>query len=152
MIIMSVGERITELRKLQNMSQGALAEAVGVSRQAVSKWENGTSLPDSLKMIRLAEVLDTDIEYLSTGRRNFARRPPIVLKTTETVEKVVEKPVVQVVEKIVEIEKPVVEVQYVDRPIVKKVTRTKYVRNPIEYGILGVICFALGVIFGLMVA
>ena len=114
-IIMSVGERITELRKLQNMSQGALAEAVGVSRQAVSKWENGTSLPDSLKMIRLAEVLDTDIEYLSTGRRNFARRPPIVLKTTETVEKVVEKPVVQVVEKIVEIEKPVVEVQYVDR-------------------------------------
>ena len=151
-IIMSVGERITELRKLQNMSQGALAEAVGVSRQAVSKWENGTSLPDSLKMIRLAEVLDTDIEYLSTGRRNFARRPPIVLKTTETVEKVVEKPVVQVVEKIVEIEKPVVEVQYVDRPIVKKVTRTKYVRNPIEYGILGVICFALGVIFGLMVA
>ena len=112
----------------------------------------GTSLPDSLKMIRLAEVLDTDIEYLSTGRRNFARRPPIVLKTTETVEKVVEKPVVQVVEKIVEIEKPVVEVQYVDRPIVKKVTRTKYVRNPIEYGILGVICFALGVIFGLMVA
>ena len=152
MIIMSVGERITELRKLQNMSQGALAEAVGVSRQAVSKWENGTSLPDSLKMIRLAEVLDTDIEYLSTGRRNFARRPPIVLKTTETVEKVVEKPVVQVVEKIVEIEKPVVEVQYVDRPIVKKVTRTKYVRNPIEYSILGAICFVLGVIFGLMVA
>ena len=149
---MSVGERITELRKLQNMSQGTLAEAVGVSRQAVSKWENGTSLPDSLKMLRLAEVLDTDIEYLSTGRRNFARRPPIVLKTTETVEKVVEKPVVQVVEKIVEIEKPVVEVQYVDRPIVKKVTRTKYVRNPIEYGILGVICFVLGVIFGLMVA
>lgn len=151
-IIMSVGERITELRKLQNMSQGALAEAVGVSRQAVSKWENGTSLPDSMKMIMLAEVLDTDIEYLSTGRRNFARRPPIVLKTTETVEKVIEKPVVQVVEKIVEIEKPVVEVQYVDRPIVKKVTRTKYVRNPIEYGILGAICFVLGVLFGLLVA
>lgn len=151
-IIMSVGERITELRKLQNMSQGALAETVGVSRQAVSKWENGTSLPDSMKMIMLAEVLDTDIEYLSTGRRNFARRPPIVLKTTETVEKVIEKPVVQVVEKIVEIEKPVVEVQYVDRPIVKKVTRTKYVRNPIEYGILGVICFVFGVVFGLLVA
>ncbi len=149
---MSVGERISELRKLQNMSQGKLAEAVGVSRQAVSKWENGTSLPDSMKMILLAEVLDTDIEYLSTGRRNFARRPPVVLKTTETVEKIVEKPVVQIVEKVVEVEKPVLEVQYVDRPVVKKVTRTKYIRNPIEYCILGAICFVLGVVFGLVVA
>lgn len=149
---MSIGERIIELRKIQNMSQGQLAEALSVSRQAVSKWENDLSAPDSLKMIKLAEVLDTDIEYLSTGRRNFARRPPIVLKTTETVEKVVEKPFVQVVEKIVEVEKPVVEVQYVDRPVVKKVTRTKYIRNPVEYFILGAICFVLGVIFGLLVA
>ena len=149
---MSIGERIIELRKLQNLSQGQLAKAMEVSRQAVSKWENDWAAPDSLKMIRLAEVLDTDIEYLSTGRRNFARRPPVVLKTTETVEKIVEKPVVQIVEKIVEIEKPVVEVQYVDRPVVKKVTRTKYVRNPIEYCILGAICFILGVLFGLLVA
>ena len=149
---MSIGERIIELRKSQNMSQGQLAQAISVSRQAVSKWENDQSAPDSLNMIKLAEILDTDIEYLSTGRRNFARRPPIVLKTTETVEKIVEKPIVQVVEKIVEVEKPVVEVQYVDRPVLKKVTRTKYVRNPIEYGILGAICFILGVIFGLLVA
>ena len=150
--VMSVGDRITELRKLQNMSQGKLAEAVGVTRQAVSKWENGTSLPDSLKMIKLSEVLDTDIEYLSTGRRNFARRPPVVLKTTETVEKIVEKPVVQVIEKVVEVEKPVVEVQYIDRPVVKKVTRTRYIRNPIEYCIFGVICFIFGLILGLLVA
>lgn len=149
---MSIGERITELRKMQNLSQGQLAEAMEVSRQAVSKWENDLSAPDSMKMIRLAELLDTDIEYLSTGRRNFARRPPVVLKTTETVEKIVEKPVVQIVEKVVEVEKPVVEVQYVDRPVVKKVTRTKYVRNPIEYCILGATCFVLGVIFGLLVA
>ena len=149
---MSIGERITELRKMQNLSQGQLAEAMEVSRQAVSKWENDLSAPDSMKLIRLAELLDTDIEYLSTGRRNFARRPPIVLKSTETVEKIVEKPVVQIVEKVVEIEKPVVEVQYVDRPVVKKVTRTKYVRNPIEYCILGATCFIFGVIFGLLVA
>ena len=149
---MSIGERITELRKAQKLSQGQLAEAMEVSRQAVSKWENDLAAPDSLKMIRLAEVLDTDIEYLSTGRRNFARRPPIVLKTTETVEKIVEKPVVQIVEKVVEVEKPVVEVQYVDRPVVKKVTRTRYVRNPVEYCILGATCFILGVIFGLLVA
>ena len=145
---MSIGERITQLRKLQNLSQGKLAEALDVSRQAVSKWENDQSAPDSIKMIRLAEVLDTDIEYLSTGRRSYGRRPPVVLTTTEVVEKVVEKPVVQVVEKIVEVEKPVI--QYVEKPIIKKVTRTKYIRNPLEYLILGIVCFVIGLILGLL--
>lgn len=155
---MSVGERISELRKLQNMSQGQLAQAMDVSRQAVSKWENDMSAPDSMKMIRLAEILETDIEYLSTGRRNYGRRPPVVIKSTETVEKVVEKPVVQivekpvvqVVEKLVEVEKPVV--QYVEKPVIRKVTRTKYVRNPMEYVIFGIICFIFGLLLGLKVA
>ena len=149
---MSIGERISELRKAQNISQGQLAEAMDVSRQAVSKWENDLSSPDAMNLIKLADLLDTDIEYLSTGRRNFARRPPVVLKTTETVEKIVEKPVIQVVEKVVEIEKPVVQVQYVDRPIVKKVTRIKQVRNPLEYAILGAICFLFGLLLGIFVA
>lgn len=146
---MSVGERISELRKERDLSQGQLAEALEVSRQAVSKWENDLTTPDSLKMIKLAEVLDTDIEYLTTGRRNYGRRPPIVLKTVETVEKVVEKPVVQVVEKVVEtvIEKPVVE--YVDRPVVKY--RVKYVRNTFEYLLIGGICFALGLLIGAVI-
>lgn len=146
---MSIGERITELRKMQNLSQGQLAQAMDVSRQAVSKWENDQTSPDSLKMIRLAEVLDTDIEYLTTGRRSYGRRPPVVLKTVETVdEKVVEKPVVQVVEKVVEkpVEKTVV--QYVEKPVIKKVFRTKYRRNPAELAIIGIACFLLGLLVG----
>lgn len=145
---MSIGERITELRKQQNLSQGDLAEALEVSRQAVSKWENDLSSPDSMKMIRLAEVLDTDIEYLTTGRRNLGRRPPVVLKTVETVEKVIEKPVVQVVEKVVEtvVEKPVV--QYVEKPVIKKVFRVKYRRNVPELVIIGAICFLVGLLTG----
>ena len=145
---MSIGERITELRKLQNLSQGQLAQAMDVSRQAVSKWENDQTSPDSLKMIRLAEVLDTDIEYLTTGRRSYGRRPPVVLKTVETVEKVVERPVVQVVEKVVEkpVEKTVV--QYVEKPVIKKVFRVKYRRNPAELAIVGVVCFLLGLLIG----
>ena len=146
---MSVGERITELRKAQKLSQIQLADALEVSRQAVSKWENDLATPDPLKMIRLAEVLDTDIEYLSTGRRSFARRPPVVLKTVETVEKIVEKPVVQVVEKIVEVEKPVV--QYVEKPVIKKIYRTKYIRNSAEYLIIGLISFVLGLLLGMLI-
>lgn len=145
---MSIGERIAQLRKDQNLSQGDLADALAVSRQAVSKWENDQSAPDSLKMIKLAEVLDTDIEYLTTGRRSMGRRPPVVLKTTETIEKIVEKPVVQVVEKVVEktIEKPVV--KYVEKPVIKKVYRTKYKRNIAELLIIGAVCFLLGLLVG----
>lgn len=122
---MSLGERISELRAQSGLSQNQLAKAMEVSRQAVSKWETDQACPDPLKMIRLGEVLDTDIEYLTTGRRNFARRPPVVINTVETVEKVIEKPVIQVVEKVVE--KPVVE--YIEKPVIKKIFRTKYIRR-----------------------
>lgn len=147
---MSLGERILELRKAANMSQADLARAMDVSRQAVSKWETDQSSPDASNLILLSDLLDTDIEYLTTGRRTYGRRPPVVIKSTETVEKVVEKPVVQVVETVVEkiVEKPVV--QLVEKPVVKKVYRTKIVRNPIEYGIIGVICFLAGLLVGLL--
>lgn len=148
---MSLGERIVELRTACGLSQNQLAKAMEVSRQAVSKWETDQSSPDSMKMIHLAEVLDTDIEYLTTGRRNFGRRPPVVINTVETVEKVVEKPVVQVVEKVVEniVEKPVV--TYIDRPVIKKIYRKQYIRNPLEFAICGGICFLLGLLIGFLI-
>ena len=139
---MSIGERITELRTLSNMSQLQLAREMEVSRQAVSKWENDQSAPDSLKLIRLAEILETDVEYLTTGRRSFSRRPPVVVNTVETVEKIVEKPVVQVVEKVVE--------KIVEKPVIKKITRTRYLRNPAEFLLCGTVCFLLGLIIGLL--
>ena len=151
---MSLGERITELRNAKNISQSQLAKAMDVSRQAVSKWENGQSTPDPTKMIKLADFLDTDLEYLTTGRVVVPSRPPIVLETVKTVEKVVEKPVVQVVEKIVErrvevpVEVPVVE--YVDRPVVKRMVRTRYLRNPAEYAIVGILGFLLGLFIGFL--
>lgn len=145
---MSLGERISQLRTDCGMSQYQLAKEMGVSRQAVSKWETDQSAPDSIKLIRLAEILDTDIEYLSTGRKNFGRRPPVVLTTVETVETVVEKPVIQVVEKVIEkvIEKPVVE--YIEKPVVKKVVRIRYRSNPVELMIVGFLCFLAGLLLG----
>ena len=143
---MSIGERISELRKERNVSQGQLAESLGITRQAVSKWENDLAVPDALKMIQLADILDTDIEYLSTGRRNFARRPPVVLTEVKVVEKVVEKPVIQVktVEKVIKVP----EIQYVDKEVVKKVYRTKYRRNPVELVVIGLGCFLIGLLIG----
>lgn len=145
---MSIGERISELRKVQKLSQGQLAQSLGVSRQAVSKWENDLATPDGLRLIQLAQTLDTDVEYLTTGRPSYGRRPPVVLETAKTVEKVVEKPVVQVVEKVVEVEKPVVE--YVEKPVIQKVVRVKYEKNRQELVIVGIGCFVLGLLLGLL--
>lgn len=64
---MSIGLRIQELRKISSISQGQLASMMEVSRQAVSKWENDTSTPDALKLIKLADIFNVDIEYLATG-------------------------------------------------------------------------------------
>lgn len=145
---MSIGERITELRKERNISQGQLAEALEVSRQAVSKWEKDLSSPDSLRLIKLADLLDTDVEYLTTGRKSQAIRPPVVLETVKTVEKIVEKPVVRVVEKIVQVEKPVT--QYIEKPVIKKVVRVKYRRNVPEMVIVGGISMIIGFLIGLL--
>lgn len=147
---MSVGERIADLRKERNISQGQLAERMEVSRQAVSKWENDLSSPDTLNLIRLADALDTDVEYLATGRKSYRRRPPVVVETIKTVEKEVEKPVY--IEKVVEkpvvqyVEKPVI--QYVEKPVIKKVERIRYLRNPLEYGIVAGIALLAGILIG----
>ncbi len=143
---MSIGERITELRKQQNISQSQLASSMEVSRQAVSKWENDLAVPDALNLIRLADLLDTDIEYLSTGRRSFSRRPPVVISDVKVVEKVIEKPVIQVktVERVVE--KPVIE--YIEKPVLKRIYRTKYRSNPNELILAGTVSFLLGLLVG----
>ena len=83
---MSIGQRIIQLRTERNMSQNQLTKAMEISRQAVSQWENGQSTPDATKMIKLAEVLDTDVEYLTTGRAVVPSRPPVVLTEVQTVE------------------------------------------------------------------
>ena len=77
------------------------------------------------------------------------RRPPVVIKTVETVEKIQEKPVEKVVEKVVErVVKAPPEIQYVEKPVVKKVYRTRYIRNPVEYWIVGGVCLLIGFLIG----
>lgn len=128
---MSIGERITDLRKEKNLSQGDLAQALDVSRQAVSKWENDQSSPDTIKLIRLAELLDTEVEYLVTGRKPIYEHP-VVLNMVKKVDKVVEK--------VVEVEKPVI----------KRVVKIKYRRNPLEYAAIALAGFLLGLVLGIL--
>jgi len=59
-----IGQTIESLRKEKNMTQDELASKLYVSRQAVSKWETGKSLPSIEVMISLTELFDIGIEFL----------------------------------------------------------------------------------------
>ena len=61
---MTMGEKLQKLRNEKNMSQEKVAEIVGVSRQAVSKWENDLSYPDTKNLILLAEVFNVSVDQL----------------------------------------------------------------------------------------
>lgn len=61
---MTLFEKIPALRKARGLSQEELAEQLGVSRQAVSKWESGQSLPDLDKILALSEFFGVSTDYL----------------------------------------------------------------------------------------
>ena len=54
---MTLGQQIKDAREKKNLSQEELAAAVGVSRQAVSKWENATAVPPAVNRETLSQVL-----------------------------------------------------------------------------------------------
>ena len=64
---MALGENISAERKRQGFSQDDIAVLIGVSRQAVYKWEKGLSSPSTENMIKLAEILKVSVEKLSDG-------------------------------------------------------------------------------------
>lgn len=61
---MTLAERILELRTRQKLSQGDLAERLEVSRQSVSKWETGQSVPELDKLIKLADLFGVSVDQL----------------------------------------------------------------------------------------
>ena len=66
---MSIGQRISKLRKEKGFSQEYVAERLDVSRQAVSKWETDNSAPDTYNLIALAELFDVSVEYIAIGKQ-----------------------------------------------------------------------------------
>lgn len=61
---MTVGEKITKLRKENNLTQEQFAELMHVSRQSVSKWELGSVYPDTEKLIRIGRLFSCSLDYL----------------------------------------------------------------------------------------
>ena len=61
---MALSEKLYELRKKGGLSQEQLAERLGVSRQAVSKWESGKAVPESDTLISISEYFNVSLDYL----------------------------------------------------------------------------------------
>ena len=57
-------ERLKELRKMRRFSQHALAERLGISQQAVGKWETGKSTPDPATLREIADIFEVSVDLL----------------------------------------------------------------------------------------
>ncbi len=65
---MTLGERLVRLRNQKGLSQDALAEQLGVSRQSVSKWETDTSVPELDKLLKLSDLFEVSLDELVKGK------------------------------------------------------------------------------------
>lgn len=72
---MTFGEKIQQLRKEQNLSQEDLAEQLGVSRQAVSKWERDAGYPETEKLIRMSRLFHVTMDDLVNDGGSQENRP-----------------------------------------------------------------------------
>ena len=74
---MTIGEKISALRREKGMSQDELSEKLDVSRQSVSKWESGKALPDSDKVLSLAELFGVSTDFLLRDTEEFIEEEAI---------------------------------------------------------------------------
>lgn len=82
---MKLSEKILNLRKARNMSQEELAEQLGVSRQAVSRWEVGSALPDASNILQLSKLFGVSADYLLNDDYKGEAPAPIKCKTVSSI-------------------------------------------------------------------
>lgn len=87
---MSMGARLARERRNQNLTQEQLAEQLGVTRQAVSRWESDTAYPETDKIVRMAALFGVSCDYLlgvSEEKRGDKPPSPVTRLLRETVGK-----------------------------------------------------------------
>ncbi|MBQ1976043.1 MAG: helix-turn-helix transcriptional regulator, partial [Clostridia bacterium] len=76
---MSLGENIYKHRSARNWSQTDLAEALEVSRQSISKWENNMATPDLDKVIKMGQIFGITLDELVFDKPAAAAEQPVQL-------------------------------------------------------------------------
>lgn len=80
---MTFGNKILKLRKKKGLSQDALAELLGVSRQAISKWELGEAMPDISNVIQLSQFFHVSLDFLLNDEYTSDANTPTVNETEQ---------------------------------------------------------------------
>ena len=83
---MKLPEKIIKLRKENGWSQEELAEKMDVSRQAVSRWENGTALPDAQNVLQISKLFHVTTDYLLNDDYESDSDIPLVRTATQETE------------------------------------------------------------------
>ena len=89
----TIGKRISEYRKKKDLKQDELAEMLGVSPQAVSKWENDLSCPDISLLPELSRILGISIDEIVQGKKD----EPAVTLLPEDQRKDIEKMMLRII-------------------------------------------------------
>ena len=89
--IAKVGAYITILRKSKKLTQGKLAEILGISHQAVSNWERGAALPDVTLLLDLAKALGTTVDNLLSASQDDFKGFDEILSNIEIIKTEPEK-------------------------------------------------------------
>lgn len=95
-----IGAFLKELRKERNMTQEAIAGKFGVTQRSVSRWENGTTMPDISILIELADFYDVDIRDLLRGERKVENMDTDMKETLEMVAEYTEADKAQLLKKV----------------------------------------------------
>lgn len=83
---MTFAEKFAALRRQQGLSQEQLAEKLAVSRQAISRWENGEVLPDAPNLLQISRLFSVSIDYLLTDAYSSDADTPAVQAAKTTLE------------------------------------------------------------------
>lgn len=82
---MKLADQLSTLRKVHNFSQEKVAGNLGVTKQAVSKWENGRGYPDIDNLVILSELYEVTLDELIKGDKTFQKKIKIDAKDDQNV-------------------------------------------------------------------
>ena len=88
---MTFSEKIINLRKAHGLSQEDFAEKLNVSRQAISRWENDSALPDALNILQISKLFGVTTDYLLNDDYTSDKDIPVVKNATQETDNIILK-------------------------------------------------------------
>ena len=86
-----IGENIRSFRKKNDLTQEELADRLGVTYQSISRWENGTALPDAQNVLQISKLFGVTTDYLLNDDYTSDKDIPVVKNATQETDNIILK-------------------------------------------------------------